>query len=552
MRFTTYITFYLPILLLLFLMLNKVKNLLCEMVPYKSGILLLFLVPLMVPSAAQEEALESITTEELHRHLSFLAADSLQGRGFNTPLPGLEIAAQYLERQAAIAGLKPARESYTMDFNILQSQPVQKNIFLSVTGKNGQVFYFTDSVVSINRSLPKQEINGPLVFAGFGWHDQEADYDDFDKINLKGKIAIFSVGLPENYRKKEEDRWNSQVERTKIERAAEQGAKAVILVTSPKDKTNKTWHRIKSWMGRSTFLLQSDYAMDKIPVILVPPKVAGALLKKHGTYSKLLSSIARKKKSNSFQVKKIRIVGNVERTVRSVQTQNIAGVIEGSHSDYKDEYVIFMAHYDHLGIDNCGRIYNGADDNGSGTVTLLEVAEAFTQLPKKPLRSIVFLWVSAEEVGLLGSQFYSQQPLFPLEKTIACINLDMVGRVYQPRDSVWQNSPKQVKDSNGIYTLTSSFFPPLQSITDSLCNLLELVPDKSLPERFFRSSDHHHFHSNGVPILNIATGYHADYHKPTDDIGRINFEKMQRIARLSFLVGYELANRPALRPPLLK
>jgi Zn-dependent M28 family amino/carboxypeptidase len=164
-------------------------------------------------------------------------------------------------------------------------------------------------------------------------------------------------------------------------------------------------------------------------------------------------------------------------------------------------------------------------------------------LPEKPKRSIVFLWVTGEEEGMLGSQFYINNPVFPIEKTVACINIDMDGRVFEPRDTVWNKSPKMVKDFDGLYTLTNNVWPQLKKINSSACKTLGLIPDYSLPEGFLRSSDHFSFHSKGVPILNFSTGYHADYHKVTDEISRINFDKMKRVADLCFLVGYEIANR---------
>jgi Zn-dependent M28 family amino/carboxypeptidase len=202
-----------------------------------------------------------------------------------------------------------------------------------------------------------------------------------------------------------------------------------------------------------------------------------------------------------------------------------------------------------LGVDIDGGVYNGADDNGSGTVTLLEVAEAFINTEPKPKRSIVFLWVTGEEVGMLGSQYYSEHPVFPLEKTVACINIDMDGRVYEPRDTVWNTSPKKVKDFDGLYTLTNDFWPGLKKINSKACKKLGLIPDYSLPPYFLRSSDHYSFHNKGVPIVNYATGYHADYHKVTDEISRINFDKMKRVADLCFLVGLEIANLNSIEKP---
>jgi Zn-dependent M28 family amino/carboxypeptidase len=211
-----------------------------------------------------------------------------------------------------------------------------------------------------------------------------------------------------------------------------------------------------------------------------------------------------------------------------------------------------MAHYDHLGIDNSGDVFNGADDNGSGTVTLLEVAEAFMSLKEKPKRSIVFLWVTAEEVGLLGSKYYVENPVFPIEKTVACINIDMAGRVFEQRDTVWNKSAKLVKDFDGLYTLTNNVWPKLKEINSAACSMLGLIPDYSLPSGFLQSSDHFSFHSHGVPVINYATGYHADYHKVTDEISRINFDKMKRVADLCFLVGFEIANSEKIEFPKIE
>jgi Zn-dependent M28 family amino/carboxypeptidase len=143
---------------------------------------------------------------------------------------------------------------------------------------------------------------------------------------------------------------------------------------------------------------------------------------------------------------------------------------------------------------------------------------------------------------MLGSQYYTQNPVFPIEKTVACINIDMDGRVFEPRDTVWNKSEKKVKDFDGLYTLTNDVWPGMKELNSTACKTLGLIPDYSLPPGFLRSSDHFSFHSKGVPILNLATGYHADYHKPTDEISRINFDKMKRVADLCFLIGTEIAN----------
>jgi Zn-dependent M28 family amino/carboxypeptidase len=144
---------------------------------------------------------------------------------------------------------------------------------------------------------------------------------------------------------------------------------------------------------------------------------------------------------------------------------------------------------------------------------------------------------------MLGSQFYINNPVFPIEKTVACINIDMDGRVFEPRDTVWNKSAKIVKDFDGLYTLTNDVWSGLKKINNTACKKLGLKPDYSLPSNFLHTSDHFSFHSKGVPVLNLSTGYHADYHKVTDEISRINLDKMKRVAELCFLVGKEIANR---------
>jgi len=183
----------------------------------------------------------------------------------------------------------------------------------------------------------------------------------------------------------------------------------------------------------------------------------------------------------------------------------------------------------------------------------MEVAKAMASMKEKPKRSIVFLWVTGEELGMLGSSYYGDHPLFPMEKTAVCFNIDMVGRVFEERDTVWNSSPKLVKDFDGIFALINNYWPGLVPLNDKICKELNLVPDLSLPADFVRRSDQYTFHKFGVPIINYACGYHADYHKVGDEIDKINFEKMKRVVDLCFLMGVEVANEEKIeRIPMEK
>ncbi len=234
---------------------------------------------------------------------------------------------------------------------------------------------------------------------------------------------------------------------------------------------------------------------------------------------------------------------SMELTIKgeAVSTENVVAIIEGSTKP--DEYVVISSHLDHEGIKN-GQIYNGADDDGSGSVALLEIAEAFqkaAEAGKGPQRSVIFLHVSGEEKGLLGSKYYTDNPLYPLANTIADFNIDMVGRT----------DPKRESDNrNYIYLIGS----------DRLSNELHEISEEANkattnieldytynaeddPNRFYFRSDHYNFAKNNIPVIFYFNGTHADYHKPTDTVEKIEFDLLEERARLVFYTAWEVANR---------
>ena len=509
-------------------------------------ILFLFFIHLI--SYTQETGLKKINTSDLRRHLSYISSDSLQGRAFGTVVPGLDIAADYIKANAEETGLLPGLPDYFQIVPIVSSQPDAENTFLEITDTEGKLFYKTDLVIGLPAGSGISVSNAEIVFAGFGWNDEKTGYNDFKGVDVSGKVVMFATGSPESFQNKELPRWNNQLETDKVNKAMKAGATLALIINSPLDSVNSVYTQLNRWINRTDYSLVTPEKKKKDNnFIFTTSTTADTLLGGNGEFEKLLTKIAEEKKPNSFPIEGLRVNVKANRKTEHIQAKNIIGIVEGSDHGLKNECVVFMAHYDHLGIDKNGDVFNGADDNGSGAVTLLEVAEAFTSLDQKPKRSIVFLWVTAEEEGMLGSQYYTDNPLFPLKKTVACINIDMDGRVFEQRDTVWNNSPKKVKDFDGLYTLTNNFCPRLKKINSAVCKTLGLIPDYSLPPGFLRSSDHFSFHNKGVPILNYATGYHADYHKVTDEISRINFNKMKRVADLCFLVGLEIANRKKIK-----
>ncbi|MEE3034296.1 MAG: M28 family metallopeptidase [Bacteroidota bacterium] len=227
---------------------------------------------------------------------------------------------------------------------------------------------------------------------------------------------------------------------------------------------------------------------------------------------------------------------------KNVKTENVVAIIPGT--EIPEEYIIISAHLDHVGIKN-GEIYNGADDDGSGNVAMLEIAEAFqiaVNENNRPKRSIIFLHVTGEEKGLLGSRYYTEKPLYPLEKTVANLNIDMIGRL----------DPKRVdKDPNYIYLigsdkLSNELHEVSENINKNYTNLIfdYTYNDDNDPNRFYYRSDHYNFAKNNIPVIFYFSGTHEDYHQPTDTADKINYEILQKRAKLIFHTAWELANMP--------
>jgi len=492
---------------------------------------------------AQKQALSLIDKKDLKKHLTYISSDDLQGRKLGTEVDGLEMTAKYIADNANRIGLEPGSDNYYQMVEMVSTKPDKSN-FIEIQNTKGKSIYKSNFVINLSRAAGAKTIkNKQFVMAGFGYSNSETGYRDIENLDIANKVVVIAQGNPESFKKGDSFRWNNRLERSKIAAISELNPEAIIIVSNPQDEQNRTFNQINVWYNRESYGLKSSGDEEDIPVFIAKPDFADKLLGGQEKYGKYLGSITKSNLPNSFLVRKKNLNLEFKRITTTVNAKNVIGIVEGSDPVLKEEYVVFMAHYDHLGIDEDGYVFNGADDNGSGSVAILEVAEAFASLKTKPKRSIVFLWVTCEEIGLLGSEYYVENPIFPMEKTVACVNLDMVGRVFEPRDTVWNRSPKKVKDFDGLFTLTNDVWPELAQINAEKCAELELEPDTSLPSYFLRSSDHYHFHRLGVPVLNYATGYHADYHKVGDEVAKINFDKIKRVADLCFLVGYEVANK---------
>jgi len=261
-------------------------------------------------------------------------------------------------------------------------------------------------------------------------------------------------------------------------------------------------------------------------------KIAVDFLRSHYMRNEIAPA---KNTNNYFQEMKLKI-GDEE-----VATENVVAIIEGS--EFPNEHIVISAHLDHIGVEN-GEINNGADDDGSGNVALLEIAEAFQNAVNNnegPKRSIIFLHVSGEEKGLLGSEYYTDNPLYPLEDTMANLNIDMIGRTDPKRED---------KDPNYIYLIGSDKISlELHEISEAAnqqftkLKLDYTYNDENDPNRFYYRSDHYNFAKNNIPVIFYFNGTHEDYHQPTDTPDKINYALLEKRAKLIFHTAWELANK---------
>lgn len=475
----------------------------------------------------------SITVKDLRKHLYAIATDSMEGR--ETGEKGQKVAADYLKNHFNALNIPPVK---TLKDGYLQEFPLQvmyaKGGKISTPTKTFDYkkdFYYPK--ITSAQDLKASEV----CFLGFGIDDEI--YSDYKDIDCQNALGIIFPHVPSKIEKKgRASEWTANW-RVKLEKAAQKGLKALCIVD---DNLAQTLQSNAHFIEAPHVKLLSDTAQDKfIPVFYISPALANHLLKLNGDKDirYLKKRMQKRSKPRSFKLNH-EIILSVERRIEYISSENVLGYIEGT--DKKEELIVLTAHYDHLGKHE-GEIYYGADDDGSGTVALLEMAEAF-QLAKNrgfgPRRSILIMPVSGEEKGLLGSSYYSENPVFPLSNTVANLNIDMIGRMDKEHEG----------DPNYIYLIGSDkLSQDLHQISENTNKKYTQLAldyrynDEKDPNRFYYRSDHWNFAKHDIPVIFYFNGVHDDYHKPTDTVDKIHFEKMEKITRLVFYTAWDLANR---------
>ena len=478
------------------------------------------------------KGLESITAPEMKNHVIYLASDQMRGR--DTPSPELDSCASYIAGAFDSYGLLPVSEDtlFYQHFNLLQARLSEPNT-LSILGEEETGYVLKDDFVPLHTTA-NGSVTAPLVFAGYGITAPEYGYDDYDGIDAEGSTVLIFTGEPHEKNSSDVFEGLSNTEHAKIhnkvQNAIDHGAVGLLLVSSPIRRFRRPPNPWPSLMrhaiANAVPLTLESRRGKRIVCVRIGKQLADDIIAGSGhSIESLHSAIDSTLNPQSFKIVGKNISMETQLTADQIPTQNVVGLWEGSDPVLKEEVVIIGAHYDHVGVRNDTLIFNGADDNASGTAGVMEIAQAFSESTHRPKRSVLFITFAGEEKGLFGSRFYTDSPLFPSSRTVAMLNMDMISR----------NAP----DSVGIIGAETSTFlkDANEKANENIGMKMEYGPDE-----YFMRSDHYPFYQEGIPVLFYFTGPTPDYHQPTDDPDKVLPEKMARIARLVFSTAWIVAD----------
>lgn len=504
----------------------------------------------------QGRNVNAITAAQLKDYLMFVAADEMEGR--DTPSRGLNTTAKFMATQLSRWGLKPAGDegSYFQSIALRRhrTDPAQTRAEI-----NGRPFRFGTDF--LDREQTAGSVSGPVVYVGNGWLIKSKNINPYTGLDLKDKIIVFLSGLPKGVSfgdlvgKEGEDFVPPMMY------AARNGARGAIAIANFQALANWERNRRES-VEEGSVVIEKFQRQDEagIPAITASPRMLSALFEgEKESAARLFNRGLGGDAVAPFELSPNKRV-SFTIAVKSDQlfTQNVVAVREGSDAKLKNEYVAVGAHYDHVGIGAAVQgdsIYNGADDDGSGTVAVLAMAEAFSRAPR-PKRSILFVWHCGEEKGLWGSRYFVENPLVPLEQIVTQLNIDMIGRSKKEGETNSENA--ELAGQHEIYVIGSKM------MSTDLGNLSERVnkaylnlkfnykyDDSNDPNRFFFRSDHFNYAQKGIPIIFYFNGVHEDYHQLADAPDKIDYVRMEKITRTIYATAWELANAKA-RPKVDK
>jgi hypothetical protein len=512
--------------------------------------------------AVSRRLADQITAAQLKDYLYFVASDEMEGR--DTPSRGLDLTAKFLATNLSRWGLKPAGDNGTF-FQRIALRRVRLDGAGTSLEVGGRKFAFGEGLLA--QPVAGSASAAPLVFVNHGWVVKAKNMDPYQGVDVKDKVVVvLGGGIPKGVTFADLSGGKQGVDWITPDVYAEtHGARGLIVI--PNSQYLANWDRL-----RQNYLTTGSISVEKfkkegggtIPRVTVSEKALEALMQgEQQTAAALLDrNQAEGVKAFDFSAGK-RVSITVSTKVEQIFTQNVVAVAEGRDPVLKNEYVALGAHYDHVGTgapggagrapslkgDTSDNIWNGADDDGSGTVALLAIAETLGKNPP-PKRSVLFVWHCAEEKGLWGSQYFVENPTIPLDRIVTMINIDMIGRSKPAGDANPANA--SLAGPNEIYVIGSKMMSTQLGELSEATNhaymnlkLNYLYDDPKDPNQFFYRSDHFNYAKHGIPIIFYFDGEHEDYHRPGDHPDKIDYAKMEKVTRTVFVTLWELAERPA-------
>ena len=496
----------------------------------------------------------SDTAERFEAHMDFLASDLLLGR--DTGSVGHEIAAQYIATEFAKMGIVPAGDKGTYQ----QRVPFKSALLtldspkMSITNSKGthELKFLTEFLVGADVNRLQSEVSAELVFVGFGIDAPYLKYSDFDHIDLQGKIAVVLRGKPIDFPSEE----GSHYSRTATKAMVDRGAIGVISVSTPQMEKIWAFDRGKEYIDkpRINWLKENGETGKGYPEIMGSAMLSVEAGKKLFDLANmdLMKIIKQTEKGKQPKAQEMNLTARItyQSTHSQISSPNVIGILEGSDPVLKNEYVLLSAHTDHIGVSTHielgDKINNGAMDNAAGVTTLLEMAHQITEQDERPKRSILFAMVTAEEKGLLGSDYYAHNPTVPIESIVANVNLDM---------PVLTNAFDQLI---GFGAQHSSLWGVIEKAVQK--NEMTLIPDPMPEQGIFVRSDQYSFVKKGIPAVFLVTADNADmvfeehevssqefrmlhYHKPSDQLDLpINYDVAAKFVAINRAIATEVAN----------
>jgi len=482
-----------------------------------------------------EKGLSQITSDYIKKQIDFLASDSLKGR--NTPSSELDIAANYIANEFSKLGIKKVNGSYFQEVPLSTKNLDIDGCELSISRGSKSTNFKLKTDYTPFENTADAEVAGNIVFAGYGITAPEFNYDDYKGIDVKGKIVLVMKHEPrendscEIFQGKRDTHYSSL--ESKLKNAMSRGAVAIMVVTDPLNHVTLNPQGY-SWPSLSKFKNSiippiTLYSQEtSIPFIQVGENVINLLFGNVDSLKRIQMQIDKDLKPFSFEFPEVLSKVKTKLDIKHFIAKNVVGLINGSDSKLKDEVLVIGAHYDHVGYKdnhklNEDYIFNGADDNASGTAGVMALAKAFS-VSERTKRSILFIFFAGEEKGLYGSEYYTKKPLIPLSRTVAMLNLDMISR-----------------NGDSLQILGEKYNPELYTIIKEENSFVGLnIIDSS--DDFFGASDHANFFKNNISSIFFFTGTHSDYHTVRDNPDKVDHAKAEKTTKLVFRTAWRIAN----------